>query len=521
MKGEICMDKNRGLKANLRERLPILVLILCLIQPLLDTAGFWQNRIGVGNTVTMLLRMLLLGGTVLLGFFLSDRKRCYLIAAAVMLFVTAGHVYAALHSHNGYEEPVLDLINLVRVYFMPLTTICFITFLRQNEKVFEAMKKGMFINVVVIFAVQVISVLTRTNPYTYASDKVGILGWFMWTNSQSAILAMLCPIAICWSVRRWQGKILPTVLITIASEAALYFLAPRLSYASLIISGFGLFVCFLIFNRKQWKQAVAVFLITALFVAAYPVSPTHKRLSANQHREDDARIEIENLGIEIPTMPEETETAPSGETKSEEDGPKIDPRTGEIILDKKTAKKLEEFYRSHDLMWSMIKRFGRDRIFKIYNYTLNPAILNNTRLMKINFCKLVMEESGTASKLFGLDLKDMTSERYDANGILVTDNYDVENDFHGMYFITGIVGLVLMFAFLLWFGIRALIAVIRKPKICFNLEMASFAIAYGLGIIHAYFTASVLRRNNASIYLALILAGLWFLSNRDKAAGEE
>ena len=90
----------------------------------------------------------------------------------------------------------------------------------------------------------------------------------------------------------------------------------------------------------------------------------------------------------------------------------------------------------------------------------------------------------------------------------------MENDLHGMYFLTGAVGLGLMIVFLLFFGLRALIAVLRKPRQYFTLPLCAFAISYGLGLIHAYYTASVLRRNNASFYLALVLAGLWYLSRK-------
>ncbi len=529
------MEKKKGLKAVLREKLPLLVLVLCLIQPVMDVAGFWQNKLGISNTLTMLLRMMLLGGTVLLGFCLSDRKRCYVIAAFAMLLLTAGHVFACLQSPKGYEEPVLDLINLIRIYFMPLSTLCFITFLRQNDRVFEAMKKGMVLDLLIIFVIQLISALTKTNPYTYAADKVGILGWFMWTNSQSAILSMIAPIAICWSIVKWKSRLLPVILITIVSEATLYLLAPRLSYASLIACGFGLFVCLMIADRRYRKPAAAILLITVLFIGAYPISPTHSRLNANQTRTDKAKEELETLHIVIPTKPPvtETETLPTDETLETgetetvppTEKPTEEPEQDEIILDGKTAKQLEKFYRSHHLMWSMLERFGAKRVFEIYEYTLDPTILGNTRLMKINFCRLAMEDSGLASKLFGLDLTDMTAKRYDAKSRLVTDNYDVENDFHGMYFLTGIVGLVLMCVFLLWFGIRALVAVLRKPNVFFNLEIISFALAYGLGMIHAYFTASVLRRNNASIYMAMVLAGLWYLTEKkllaDPKTGKE
>ena len=90
----------------------------------------------------------------------------------------------------------------------------------------------------------------------------------------------------------------------------------------------------------------------------------------------------------------------------------------------------------------------------------------------------------------------------------------MENDLHGIYFLTGVVGLCLMGAFLLYFGVYALIAVIKDPKRKFNLEMCAFTGAYVLSLIHAYFTASVLRRNNASIYLAMVLAGMWYLARR-------
>ena len=529
----------------MREKLPLIILLFCLIQPVLDIAGYWQNRLGISNTATMAARMLLLGGSVLLGFFLSDRKRYYFAAAAVMLLLTAGHIWACCMSPNGYEEAITDLVNIVRIYFLPMTTLCFITFLRQNEKAFSAMQKGMVLDILIIACVQLVSELTGTNPYTYSADSIGILGWYMWTNSQSAILAMLCPIAICWCISKSRDRIIPVVLLTIVCEATLYVLAPRLSYGSLIGCGVGTCVCLLIINRKKWKQALAVLLITALFVAAYPLSPTSARLAANQRRAEKAKEQVDALDIVIPTAkphgkPEETEetgsaaestetetaetetaeteTAETAETETNptetEPVSPAEPDDNEVILDGKTAKELEVFYRSHDLMWSMISRFGRDRVFRIYNYTLDPTILGNTRLMKINFCILAMEDAGLPSKLFGLDLKDMTQNRYNAKSELVTDNYDVENDFHGVYFLTGIVGLTLMILFLLYFGVRALIAVIRKPKVYFNLTMASFAMAYGLGLIHAYFTASVLRRNNASVYLAMVLAGLWYLSRK-------
>ena len=514
------MNEHTSVLNRIRAKLPLLVFLLCVIQPCLDVAGYWQIQLHVGNTVTMALRMLLLGGSVLLGFLLSDRKRYYFLTAAVLLALTAGHAYACMHTANGYREAVTDLVNLVRIYFLPMMTLCFITFLRQNDKVFPAMVKGMVADVALIAAVQLVSTLTGTDPHTYAVDKTGILGWFLWTNSQSAILAMASPIVICWSIYRWKGKLLPVILTAAISEATLYVLAPRLSYASLVISGLGIAFCLLLTDRKRWRQALVLALVTCLFVAAYPLSPTYKRLNANESRAERTEEHIKEMDIHIETVLPTDSTKNTGDTEQSETGTEqaqeTQPPTKPVVyLDEQNADKLEKLYRSQDILWSMVDRFGRDKVFQIYHYTLDPAVLSSTRTMKINFCTLLMEESGTLSRLFGLNLKDMTHDRIGHEGEPVTDNYDVENDLHGIYFLTGLVGLALMALFLLYFGLRALFAVLRRPKQCFKLPMCAFAIAYGLGLIHAYFTASVLRRNNASIYLALVLAGLWYLSRKE------
>ena len=284
------MNKTQSWKERISEKLPMLVLAFCLLQPLLDVAGFWQDQLHIGNTVTMALRMLLLAGSVLLGFLLSDRKRYYYIAAAVLLVLTGGHILACMQNAKGYREPVNDLINLVRIYFLPMMTLCFITFLRRNEKVFPAMQKGMLASLLEIALVQLLSTVTGTDPHTYAVDGIGILGWFMWTNSQSAILAMVAPISICWAIRLLNEKplsggakwrYLQIALITAVAEATLFVLAPRLSYFSLLFCGFGVCTCLLITDRKQWKMALAIFLVTALFTAAYPFSPTYRRMTKN------------------------------------------------------------------------------------------------------------------------------------------------------------------------------------------------------------------------------------------------
>ncbi len=518
-KGSGTLLKQRdSLKAALIRRLPILIMIYCILQPILDVVGYWQMMLEIGNTLTMAVRMLLLCGSVLLGFLLSDRKRYYFLFAAVLLVLTALHVAANLP--GGYTEPVTDLINLIRIYLMPMTVLCFITFLRcGGEKAFQAMKTGMLINILIIVAVEIVSVLTGTDRETYRHEHIGVLGWFFWANSQSAILAMMAPIVICWSLSRWRDKLLPVALCTVAAEVTLYFFGTRLTFGAMVACGLGVSVCLFLMDHKRWKQALVVFLITAIFTGAFPLSPMAQRMHAvdeiterNDKVIDDQHITILPDDVTPPT--EETEPLAPGETEvpvpDSPDAPN---------MSRSDWKKLEKIYRGY--LAGMVQHFGYARVMDKYKYTMDAAVLGNWRIEKLSFCELLMEDANLLQHLFGINLLDMREfVHYGVKNEKTGEwedgyiNYDVENDFHGIYFLLGIVGLVLMVLFLLWFGVKALVCVLRDFRSYFTVDMIAFAGAYLFGLAHAYFTVSVLRRNNASVYMALVLVGLWYLSQK-------
>ena len=97
----------------------------------------------------------------------------------------------------------------------------------------------------------------------------------------------------------------------------------------------------------------------------------------------------------------------------------------------------------------------------------------------------------------------------------------IRDSFHGIYFLCGGVGLALMLGFLMWFALRVLLALVRRFRTAFTVDLAAFCAAYCTAMLHCYFTASILRRNNASVYLAMILAGMWYLTRREQALPAE
>ena len=500
-------------RSALLRRLPTLILVYCISQPILDVIGYWQMMLELGNTLTLAVRMILLAGSVLLGFLLSDRKRYYFITAGIILALTGLHVAANIP--GGYTEPVTDLVNLVRIFLMPMTVLCFCTFLRQTgDEGFRAVKKGMMINVLIIVFVEIVSVITGTDRETYRHEHIGVLGWFFWANSQSAILSMMAPIVICWSLRRWQDKLVPIALFTIAAEVTLYFFGTRLTFGAMVATGFGVGVCLLLVDRKnRWKQALVIFLITAIFTGAFPVSPTARRMEAVTDLTMQHEKEIADQHIDFLSDDDELPTDETGEPEAANpDAPK---------MTSINWKKLKKLYKGY--MPGVVQRFGYPRVLVKFNYTKDPAVLGDWRIMKLSFCELLMEDSSAMCHLFGINLQDM--REYVEYGIQNEEtgewesgyiNFDVENDFHGIYFLLGIVGLVLFIVFLLYFGLLGLYRVIRDFKTYFTIDMIGFAAAYVFGLLHAYFTVSVLRRNNASVYMALVLAGLWYLSRKQK-----
>ena len=497
------MNGYRRFQSYVTDKLPLLVLLFCAAQPVLDVLGYWQNEWGISNTFTLLARMLLLGGSVFLGFLLTDRKWVYFVAAGVLGAFTAGHIWACMEV--GYLLPVDDLMNEIRVILMPLTAICFITFLRKNEKTFDAMKKGMVLSLGIIVAVQILSTITGTDPHTYQNKGIGVLGWFMWTNCQSAILAMLAPIAIVWAIKRWPGKPIPAFLVSVISLGALYFLAPRLAFASLFAVGMGVGISVLLVNRKNWKQAVVVLLCTVLFVASYPISPTSRNQDAidinAETRQDSVNAVLKGTDISPVKKPEKQLTEAEKAMEAWEN-----------------MERLGTVY--HRYLGGMVRRFGLERVTALYGSSTETEVIANARMRKINFCKLLLEDSPESARWFGMEVGRMKQRMdvYDWDREVWTvedDVFNPENDFHAIRYMYGIVGLALMVAFLLYFGLRAFYAMCRDFKTYYTLDFAAFCISYCCAMVHAYCTCSALQRNNASVYLGMLLAGMWYLSRRE------
>lgn len=469
--------------SRLRAMLPAIVLILCLIQPCMDVLSFWLDRAGISNTLTLLLRFGLLFFTVLLGFILSRRKRYYFLLAGILGLYTLCHVVFCLRA--GYQDPVGDLINLIRIYQLPLTTVSFITFLRQEPRCLRSIRQGFFLCLLIILGVEVLSVLTGTNPYTYPNKSVGILGWFYFANAQSAILSMLVPVALAYVMERKNFSPVYTGPAAVISFGILYFFATRLAFAALLGTGAALTVTLLILRKTKrlptLPAALVISLCIALAVACVTFSPMYRNSQMVA-----ANAVLKQARIDEMVAADTAAAQAEGLTGAELDTAGL-------------RSAYEEF------LPGPTGRFGLEETARVYNRSTDISVIGDMRLEKLNYCRMILREK-PQSRLFGLELAEMTS-----NGV----SYDVENDFHGIYYLCGGAGLALLSIFLLWFLGRIALALIRDFKSRFTLEAAGYGIALVCALAHAYFTAGVLRRPNTTFYLALVLAAIYALTRRD------
>lgn len=451
--------------------LPGALVALCAAQPLLDVLSFWTQGLAWGGKLTLALRLLLFLCVVLTGFVLSGHKRAYWITAAVCAVLYAAHVLACLRANEAFTAANLisDATNFIRVAQIPLFTIAFITFLRCCRQGFASFERGITIAFWIIAAVELLSALTGTDPYTYPGKHIGLRGWFYFANSQSAILSMLVPLTLCPALR--SGNIRRWLPVAVVGFAELFCFATRLAYMSLFVTVIGTGIIWAITRRGDRKIYIALLLCAAVCAAAFPVSPmcqNQQAVAANAVRKQEN-------------------------------------------IDRLVAQGKAEFgdqgyayltYAYDEYLGGTVERYGLEATAEMYGYSTKAADITNVRTIRINYCRLMLNTEPLTSRLFGLSYDEMTYHGY---------CYDVENDFHGITYLYGWAGLACLLAFLGYFLVIIVRALIRNARRYFTVEAGACGVALCTCLAHIYNTAGVLRRPNASFYLCLILAAIWYL----------
>ncbi|MBE6586945.1 MAG: hypothetical protein E7647_00860 [Ruminococcaceae bacterium] len=473
---------------------PAALFALLIIQPLLDIISYWANEWSF-TALTTLVRFGMFAFVMVYCYIISDKKKVYVIGSAVMLLYWIFHMIACFRAEGGYVSIVGDISNFFRTVHLPYFTFAFITVFRKSDKVPEYVQKAFCINMIIMMHALVISYMTGTQIYTYG-DK-GLMSWASVHNSQSAILAFIVPLMLLYAYNK-KNKIMYYVIATVCL-INLFFVGTKVDYFSIFIIAIGMMVLLLIEKEKDLFYYVTLFLIAILCALCY-----------NQSIAFDVKITHEvAMDVKQDYVEEVVEQDPG-------EAPLPDHISWEIF-DSLSPKERFDIRKVYDLyLGPMVQRYGFERVFERYNFSLVVKELTAARQMKVHFAEMAFEDANTMTKLFGYEYKTLVYDytRVNSEGKTVTTqhNYDLENDFPSVFYYSGYVGFAIYMLFIAYFVGLIIVAVITKFKKCVNLENGLLAITFALALGCSQFSGNVLRRPNASIYMSVILAYIYYVT---------
>ena len=434
------------------------VALIFLVQPVLDILSYWLGKLPHGSGISLGLRIVILALAMILAWRLSERKKPLLILAAVLILfwlLHAGSCYRV-----GYESPVSDFINYSRTAQIPLMAYCLTVLFPRTKDPLPLLEKLFTITLYFVAFITLLAVITGTTVYSYMRWKVGYSGWFGWTNSQSAIYGVLTVFSVFPALERRDW--LRSALRIAVGFLLLFFLGTRLAFAEIFFIAIASVLVMLMIRRFDWRSAAAILVLSGVCAACFSLSP----MAVNQ------RLFQESVA-------EQQQTADDSDMS------------------------VDALYEKY--MSAMVDRFGMDAVKNVYHNSRDVSVIGDVRLYKINYCKMVMSQLPMTSKLFGFELAETRHQQ---------SIFDVENDFHGIYFLFGMVGLTLLLGYLVYYAVKALIELFRTKSEERRMWVLAASASALILIINSYFSASVLRRPNASFYLSASLAVIALLTER-------
>ena len=97
-------EEKHSLRERLAPMLPKFLMILLILQPLMDILSFWTDRLGMSNTITLLLRFAVFAVVCVRGFVTSSRKKVYGIAIAGLGMLATTGIQLAVDAYG----PIAD-----------------------------------------------------------------------------------------------------------------------------------------------------------------------------------------------------------------------------------------------------------------------------------------------------------------------------------------------------------------------------------------------------------------------------
>ena len=527
-RGKAMKQKFQTVKDAIVGKLPWIVGVIIVVQPLLDVLSYFLGELG-NNSLSTALRFLMLMVVALLGFVVSDKKRVYVIFYGIVAVFWIAHMANCFRI--GYQSMVSDTANFMRIMNFPIFALSFITFFKKGEKLRKFVYTAFAINLGEVVLFTALPWLTGHPVYTYDTLYLGVMGWFGVANAQSAIIVLLAPLAILFA---WKTKKYPLFLVALVLSFGLMFATGTkfTFYSIFIVAGAYIFLFVLNYQKKSLRYVLPLLGVLVLVVAFRNYAPMQQRESQSRYALSNYQQRIEetlkNSGADqasLEAMKRELEESENSSASG---------TLGEEIQLQRLRDSLMGVYTDPEVYGpvfeNLYQRFGVYNVMDAYEYTSEPSILSDSRVRKSMYAKLMWEEKDFLTHLFGFEYSDMV---YDGT------IYDLENDFPAVFYFCGYIGFALYMIFLALFAVMIFKAFgedvaaawktqnskgkrspLRKSLYAFGggvqsfltMEMGAVGMTFLLAAIAAQISGNVLRRPNVTVYFAIAAAYLTYLT---------
>lgn len=458
---------------------------LLIAQPILDIIAFFQYDNAIGSLAGYI-RLVLMVVLPIYVLTITKKKKSFICLMAII------GVYCILHILNGFRVGYIsifeDVSYMAKVVQMPVLGISFIYCLK-SEKYENITSRAFYVNCFIIFATLVVAHLSGTAQYTYTDYEIGYLGWFANANSQSIIIISLIPMVLRFAIKK--NNFLFFIFTSIFTAFLLLSNGTKAAYYAIFII-FGAYAFFLalefLLKRKDGMKfnapVIAVFLLICVGSAfAYPYTPRYEM----DHVNDSARAkDQEEMDKDLDKI------------KHDQEGITV----ADILADAELRRQVVALY--EPLMnKEMVDRFGAERVLEQYGWLPGSYEVADMRLKKVVYAQLLWDETDMLTKLVGFEFTNI-------------DGFDMENDYPAIFYYYGYIGFGLYMLFFVYFVYLILRKCIVDFKGAFNSYNFALLLTLGLQLGLAQYSGAILRRPNASIYISVIVALIYYQCTQTK-----
>ena len=470
----------------------IILTIFFIVQPLFDLKIFY-------NSISTLIRVIIVGILFLLYFILNKNKKKYLLFIYLFILI----LYTVLHHINAlsfkslipgnfnysFLNEVLYLVKMITPFL--LIFVLFNSNLHTNEiiKIIRILTSiiGLIIIISNLFVFsyssyndQIIkanffSWFNNNNNYTY--QELSSKGLFEYANQISAVLLMFLPFSLISFIEK---KSLNNFFVLFINMFALFLLSTKVAVFGVLIVFIYVIVTYIFNNKLLKKGQVSYHTLTLVicFILLYsvllPINPSFNRINENKAIVASSDTIIENISDNTSS---DSVNNPSSQPMSDIDYIQNNYNKMEIKEEFITKKYP---YQNDPEFWINIMNQPR---YKRVNY----------RFLELSMIKRVVEINNNKLDI----LLGITNTR-------LQNIFNIEKDFIVQYYALGIIGLIIVFVPYFAMLCIYLYKIIKSKFKCFNtLNFVTFiTILMIFGV--SYYSGNLLNSLSFTMYFTLL-----------------